>query len=506
MRTSARPATSTTCGSASPTSRPPRPSTTSSRPMAASSAPATSLTARALRGRRRLVLTVAGTPTEHFDTAFPATENAAVDAFHRAAMEAGYRDKGAPRRAPPLPPGLLRRLRPGPRRQQHRAGQPQPLGGSCGRRAPGRRARTRALPRPHGGRTDVRPRRGLAVSDAWVTGQPAGCPQTPGSHRRQMRLASSPLAVTDATGARAGARGRRSRARRARPAAARAPPGARRAGGAPRARRGVRCRRIARRSAGSGSRATRPSASRRLTIRTPPEWLRPSTRRSASIDAPSAGCSAVRRQCSTAPGRPLRACGHRRRALGAQEIGGARAHAGAWVTWWTGPPHPAPSAIASRVATAGRGRPGPRPAWPRRCDRDSAGDRWRPAHAVADGRDASGQAVQRRAQARHDRRAQAEVVEAAARAAVALVGTRAAVGADAHRVERGGEAAVALVVDELGGVAGDSLTMGRRGRLRGLPAPGQHRNEGDRERDCRPQELRCIYLPASRLGILCGCR
>ena len=60
---------------------------------------------------------------------------------------------------------------------------------------------------------------------------------------------------------------------------------------------------------------------------------------------------------------------------------------------------------------------------------------------------------------------EAEVVEAAPRAAVALVGARAAVGADAHGVERGGEAAVALVVDELGGAAGAS-----RGAARCRPA------------------------------------
>jgi catechol 2,3-dioxygenase-like lactoylglutathione lyase family enzyme len=39
---------------------------------------------------------VGGTPTEHVHMAFPATENATVDAFHRAAIEAGYRDNGAP--------------------------------------------------------------------------------------------------------------------------------------------------------------------------------------------------------------------------------------------------------------------------------------------------------------------------------------------------------------------------------------------------------------------------
>jgi catechol 2,3-dioxygenase-like lactoylglutathione lyase family enzyme len=37
-----------------------------------------------------------GDPTEHAHLAFPATDNATVDAFHRAAIEAGYRDNGAP--------------------------------------------------------------------------------------------------------------------------------------------------------------------------------------------------------------------------------------------------------------------------------------------------------------------------------------------------------------------------------------------------------------------------
>jgi catechol 2,3-dioxygenase-like lactoylglutathione lyase family enzyme len=39
---------------------------------------------------------VEGTPTEHVHIAFPAADDAAVDAFHRAATEAGYRDNGAP--------------------------------------------------------------------------------------------------------------------------------------------------------------------------------------------------------------------------------------------------------------------------------------------------------------------------------------------------------------------------------------------------------------------------
>jgi catechol 2,3-dioxygenase-like lactoylglutathione lyase family enzyme len=39
---------------------------------------------------------VAGTPTEHVHMAFPAADNATVDAFHSGAIEAGYRDNGAP--------------------------------------------------------------------------------------------------------------------------------------------------------------------------------------------------------------------------------------------------------------------------------------------------------------------------------------------------------------------------------------------------------------------------
>ena len=39
---------------------------------------------------------VAGEPTENVHMAFPAGSNPTVDAFHRAAIEAGYRDNGAP--------------------------------------------------------------------------------------------------------------------------------------------------------------------------------------------------------------------------------------------------------------------------------------------------------------------------------------------------------------------------------------------------------------------------
>jgi catechol 2,3-dioxygenase-like lactoylglutathione lyase family enzyme len=39
---------------------------------------------------------VLGPATKHLHMAFPADENAAVDAFHRASTEAGYRDNGVP--------------------------------------------------------------------------------------------------------------------------------------------------------------------------------------------------------------------------------------------------------------------------------------------------------------------------------------------------------------------------------------------------------------------------
>jgi catechol 2,3-dioxygenase-like lactoylglutathione lyase family enzyme len=48
---------------------------------------------------------VAGTPTEHLHMAFPAAENATVDAFHRAATDAGYRDNGLPGERPRYHPG-----------------------------------------------------------------------------------------------------------------------------------------------------------------------------------------------------------------------------------------------------------------------------------------------------------------------------------------------------------------------------------------------------------------
>jgi predicted lactoylglutathione lyase len=43
---------------------------------------------------------VSGTPTEHVHMAFPATDDATVEAFHRAALAAGYTDNGAPGERP----------------------------------------------------------------------------------------------------------------------------------------------------------------------------------------------------------------------------------------------------------------------------------------------------------------------------------------------------------------------------------------------------------------------
>jgi catechol 2,3-dioxygenase-like lactoylglutathione lyase family enzyme len=48
---------------------------------------------------------VAGTPTENTHLAFPASDDATVQAFHRAATEAGYRDNGGPGERPRYHPG-----------------------------------------------------------------------------------------------------------------------------------------------------------------------------------------------------------------------------------------------------------------------------------------------------------------------------------------------------------------------------------------------------------------
>jgi hypothetical protein len=47
---------------------------------------------------------VTGPPTEHVHMAFPAGDNATVDAFHRAATEAGYRHNGPPASGPCITP------------------------------------------------------------------------------------------------------------------------------------------------------------------------------------------------------------------------------------------------------------------------------------------------------------------------------------------------------------------------------------------------------------------
>jgi catechol 2,3-dioxygenase-like lactoylglutathione lyase family enzyme len=48
---------------------------------------------------------VDGNPTEHAHFAFPAGDNATVDAFHRALVGSGYRDNGAPGERPHYHPG-----------------------------------------------------------------------------------------------------------------------------------------------------------------------------------------------------------------------------------------------------------------------------------------------------------------------------------------------------------------------------------------------------------------
>jgi catechol 2,3-dioxygenase-like lactoylglutathione lyase family enzyme len=48
---------------------------------------------------------VEGEPTEHVHLAFPAADRAAVDEFHRVALEAGYRDNGPPGERPAYHPG-----------------------------------------------------------------------------------------------------------------------------------------------------------------------------------------------------------------------------------------------------------------------------------------------------------------------------------------------------------------------------------------------------------------
>ena len=78
--------------------------------------------------------------TEHVHLAFAAREDATVRAFHAAALAARVRGPRRPRGAHRLPPGLLRRVRPGSRRAQRRSRQPQPLSDDRPRAAPAPRA------------------------------------------------------------------------------------------------------------------------------------------------------------------------------------------------------------------------------------------------------------------------------------------------------------------------------------------------------------------------------
>ena len=57
------------------------------------------------RGSSGSFSVVAGRPTEHAHLAFPGGDDATVDAFHRAAVQAGYGDNGAPGERPQYHPG-----------------------------------------------------------------------------------------------------------------------------------------------------------------------------------------------------------------------------------------------------------------------------------------------------------------------------------------------------------------------------------------------------------------
>ena len=57
------------------------------------------------RGESGSLSLVRGVPTEHLHLAFPADRNETVDAFHAAAIAAGYRDNGAPGERPVYHPG-----------------------------------------------------------------------------------------------------------------------------------------------------------------------------------------------------------------------------------------------------------------------------------------------------------------------------------------------------------------------------------------------------------------
>jgi predicted lactoylglutathione lyase len=58
-----------------------------------------------LVGARSSLMLRQGRTSEHVHLAFPASTNATVDSFHRAAVEAGYRDNGPPGERPEYHPG-----------------------------------------------------------------------------------------------------------------------------------------------------------------------------------------------------------------------------------------------------------------------------------------------------------------------------------------------------------------------------------------------------------------
>ena len=58
-----------------------------------------------VEGNDRSFTLLEGPPTENLHLAFSAADDAAVDAFHRAAVAAGYRDNGAPGERPEYHPG-----------------------------------------------------------------------------------------------------------------------------------------------------------------------------------------------------------------------------------------------------------------------------------------------------------------------------------------------------------------------------------------------------------------
>ena len=130
--------------------------------------------------------------------------------------------------------------------------------------------------------------RSSAASAACVTGQrPSWWPQATGSHMRHVRRASSrpPIMPPSRRSWRAPSVARSSGLRTDRTSSS----AASRAASTRRATRrpaGVSPSGTARPSVVPARRSTRPAATRRSTSRTVPEWVRPSTRRSASIGCP----------------------------------------------------------------------------------------------------------------------------------------------------------------------------------------------------------------------------